>query len=289
MLSKLLSLLVAGKGGAVAAAVVVAGATTVGVMTSSTDLQDSLQSVVASVSGVVSPGMSEIKDKDDLDCEHGKPVVVAQRNLADKQLRTAAHEQQKRLEQLRGGKDVDHQQANALIQKADRDLRGVLTKALNDVAALTLGREGQNKESATPTATASPTASLSASATPTPTPTPTATPTATASPTASLSASATPKPTCTPAPSATPSASPTVLTAQLQSIVDKAISDMKAIVDKAAADVAALPTPSPRGKGDEHKPSTSPGTSGERGKPEATNEHGKSDEHRPSPSPTPRP
>src|SRR6266511_1117246 len=185
MLTKLLSLLVASKGGAVAAAAIVAGATTVSVMTTSPEVQDA----VSALSGIVSPGMSELAKAGKVhgDCEGGQPVVVAQRNAADKLLRDAYQDEHKRLVDLRGGKDTDHQKANEILQSADRELRGVLTQALNDVARETLGREGQLKlSSPSPTPTeASPTA--------TPTPTPTATPATTE----------TPKPSCTPTPTAT--------------------------------------------------------------------------------------
>lgn len=289
MLSKLLSLLVAGKGGAVAAAAIVASATTVSVITTSTDVQTTVQDVVAAVSGVVSPGLSERArsgdrdndgDKDNDDhrdrCERGKPLVVAERNAADKALRQAFEEQHRRLEHDRGGKDVDHEKANAILEKADRELRGVLTKALNDVAAQTLGREGLVKESASPKP--SPSATPTATATPTPTPTPTPTATATATGTATATASASAKPSCSPKPSASPNA--VTLTAALQGIVDKAKADMKAVVDKALADVAALPTPSHRG-GDGDNDRDDHGRSGDHAQP-ATTERG---EHKPSASP----
>ena len=298
MLSKLLSLLVAGKGGAVAAAAIVAGATTVSVMTTSTDFQDGMNNVVAAVQNVVGASQSADEDKDededddskakDRDClheGHGQPVVVAQRNAADKLVRIAFEEQHRRLEHARDGKDLDHSAANALLQKADRDLRAILTQALNDVAKDTLGREGQNKPSGTPTAT--PTFTI--------TPTPTATPTFIA-PTDG-SPTATPKPTCSPKPSPTPTAAPTAsptptatptagaavrgreevaarvtLDAKLQAIVDKAKADMKAVVDAA---LAALPTASPHATAEHGKPSASP----EHGKNEE--QHGQSGDHKP--------
>ena len=310
MLSKLLSLLVAGKGGAIAAAAIVASATTVNVLTTSTDLQDGMNNVVSAVQQVI--GVSRSVDEDtDLDedgdhkvrsdCEHGQPVVVAQRNAADKLLRAAYQDEHLRLEHARGGgKDVDHQKVNEILQKADRDLRGVLTTALNDVARNTLGREGQIKPSGTPAAT--PTFTV----TPSPTPTfvaptdgsPTATPKPTCSPRFSATPTGTPGTTPTPTPTATPTATATAtstatvhgreevasrvtLDAALQAIVDKAKADMKAIVDTALADIAALPTPSPKPT-DHGKPA---GTAAPHG-PEKSDEHGKSDDHKSSP---PRP
>jgi hypothetical protein len=261
MLSKLLSMLVASKGGAVAAAAIVAGATTVSVATTTPEIHD----VVNAISGIVAPGLSHMaKDCD----ERGQPVVVAQRNAADKLLRDAYQDEHKRLTDLRGGKDVDHQKANEILQKADRDVRGVLTQALNDVAAQTLGREGQLRiEFAEP----SPTSSTGETASPTPKPS--CEPKPSASPTAIPTASPTP----TATPSATPTGSPTAeqrgrvevasrttLTPALDAIVTKAKADMKQVVDKAEADVAALP-PAEHGK------------SGEQGKPE---DKGKPDEQR---------
>ena len=72
----------------------------------------------------------------------GQPEVIAQRNAADKLLRIAGNEQHHRLTELRGGKDVDHTAANALIGDADEQLRDTLRAALDEVGALTLGRNG---------------------------------------------------------------------------------------------------------------------------------------------------
>ncbi|MBI4347419.1 MAG: hypothetical protein HY553_11220 [Elusimicrobia bacterium] len=257
-------------------------------MTTSPEVQDA----VSSLSGIVSsPGMSQLAKAGTIhdDCEGGQPVVVAQRNAADKLLRAAYQDEHKRLVDLRGGKDVDHQAANEVLRVADRQLRGVLTTALNDVARETLGREGQLKASPS----ASPTATGTAS--PTPTPTPTATATSTASPTAT--------PTCTPQPSATatPTATATVtatatatpagspspeargrvavaarvtLSATLQAMVDKAKTDMKTIVDKAETDLAALP-PAERGKpAEKGKPESQPGRADDK----QNAEHGKPSE-----------
>ena len=74
----------------------------------------------------------------------GKPVVVAQRNDAAHALRDAFHDAHKQLQSLRGGgKDVDHQAVKDAADSANSALRERLTSALNDVAALTLGRNGQ--------------------------------------------------------------------------------------------------------------------------------------------------
>lgn len=267
MLTKLLSLLVASKAGALAAATIVAGATTVSVMTTSPEVQDA----VSSLSGIVSsPGMSQLAKAGMVhdDCEGGQPVVVAQRNAADKLLRDAYQDEHKRLVDLRGGKDVDHQAANEVLRVADRELRGVLTQALNDVARETLGREGQLKSpeaspsaspSGSPAATASPAPTASVSPSGSPSPGPSCTPKPSASPT--------PTPSASPA-SASPRGSPSgrvavanrvTLSATLQAVVDKAKMDMRAIVDKAEDDLEALPTPEHRKPADKGKPESQPG------------------------------
>jgi hypothetical protein len=271
MLGKLLSLLVAGKGGGLAAATIVAGATTVSVMTTSPEVQDA----VNALSQITSPGMSQLA-KNRGDCpDGGQPVVVAQRNAADKLLRAAYQDEHKRLVGLRGGKDVDHQAANEVLRTAERDLRAVLTQALNDVARETLGREGHLKLSdASPTPTSS---------TESPSPSPTATPTGSPTTTETPKPSCTPKPSASPTPASTasPAASPTgspaaeargrvavadrvTLDAKLQGIVDKAKADMKQVVDKAEADIAALPAAERGRPGDKGKPSAVPGTAADK-------------------------
>jgi hypothetical protein len=296
MLSKLLSLIVAGKGGAAAAAAIVAGATTVGVMTTSPEVQDTMNAFSQTVSGIVSPGMSELAKLGKIhdECEKGQPVVVAQRNTADKLLRDAYQDEHKRLTGLHGGKDVDHQKANDILQKAERDLRGVLTTALNDVARDTLGREGQLKEKESE-------ATSIATATPTLAPAVTTAPTATETPI--------PKPSCAPKPSASPAAAPApsgspsaeqrgrvevasrvTLNAKLQGIVDTAKVDMKKIVDTAETDLKALPAVEHGKSGDKGKPEDERGKPEDKGKPEEKKdaEHGKPSERpgvRPSSAP----
>jgi hypothetical protein len=286
MLSKLLSMLVASKGGAVAAAAIVAGATTVSVATTTPEIQDA----VNAVSGIVAPGLSQSARAKDCDGEKGQPVVVAQRNAADKLIRDAYQDEHKRLTDLRGGKDVDHEKANAILQKADRDLRGVVTQALNDVAAQTLGREGQIKvELSEPSPTASTGASASPSAKPSCTPKPSASPSAPAS--------------ASPAPNASPSGSPsaeqrgrvavanrTTLTPPLEAIVTKATADMKQVVDKAVADVAALPVAEHGKSGEQGKPEDKGKTDEQRGKSDENKDgHGKPSSPPGKPTSTPRP
>ena len=263
MLAKLLTLLAASKGAAVAAVVVI-GAATVTVGASSPEVRDTVDQVVQAVSQTVTSATTTTDARLRTECDHGQPAVVAQRNAADKLLRAAFQTDHKALEDLRG-KGVDNKAAGDLIKAADDQLKGVLKKALNDTAALTLGREGQNKPSGSPVA--KPSASPSASAS--------------ACPSESPEAADSPKPSGSPKAegSAKPSdqgrvavAERTTLDANIKAIVDKAIADMAAVVKDAQAKVGALPSPDhgkpsdkpsndnkPSGNpGDEHKPSASP-------------------------------
>lgn len=286
MLAKLLSLLLAGKGGAVAAAAIVAGVTTVNVSTTQ-EVQQGLREVAAAVSTVTSPGMSELAKLGKVhdECERGQPVLVAQRNAADKLLRDAYQASYKELNDLKGGTDVDHQKANEILKDAREDLREVLRASLNGVAALTLGREGQLKdkdaddEDADEDGTPSPSPTLTTlSPSPSPSSSPSASPSASESPT--------PKPTCAPKPSASPeaSASPSgspaaeqrgrlavarrvSLDASLTAIVEDAKTDMRAIVDTAKGEVSKL-EPVERGKsGEKGRSEAQPGKADDRGKP----------------------
>jgi len=258
MLAKLLTLLSASKGAAVAA-VVVLGAATVTVGSSSPEVQDAVNNVVQTVTGQTLTSTDRVKN----DCDHGQPAVVAQRNAATKLIDAAFQTDQKALEGLRG-KGVDNKAAGDLIKTADDQLKTIRTKALNDVAALTLGREGQNKASGSPKPTGTPAASASPC------------------PSESPEASESPKPSGSPKAegSAKPSqegrvtvAERTTLDANVKAIVDKAIADMDAVVKDATAKVGALPTPDhgkPSEPGNGNKPSGNP-----------------SDEHKPSGSPKP--
>ncbi len=265
MLAKLLTLLSASKGAAVAAAVVL-GAATVTVGASSPEVQDAVQNVVNVVTGnATSDTARSFKN----DCDHGQPAVVAQRNASTKLIDATFQQDQKALETLRG-KGVDNKAAGDLIKTADDQLKDVRTKALNDVAAaLSFGREGQNKPSGSPSAKPSSSPAPSASASP--------------CPSSSPEASESPKPSGSPKAegSAKPSeegrvtvADRTTLDANIKAIVDKAIADMDQIVKDATAKVGALPSPD-RGGG---KPSDNPGN-----KPSGN----PSEEHKPSGSPKP--
>jgi len=265
MLAKLLTLLSASKGAAVAAAVVL-GAATVTVGASSPEVQDAVQNVVNTVTGsATSDTAKSFKE----DCDHGQPAVVAQRNAATKLIDAAFQKDQKALEELRG-KGVDNKAAGDLIKTADDQLKDLRTKALNDTAAaLNFGREGQNKPSGSPSAKPSSSPAPSASASP--------------CPSSSPEASESPKPSTSPKAegSAKPSeegrvtvADRTTLDANIKAIVDKAIADMDAVVKDATAKVGALPSPDHGGGKPSEKPDNKPS-----GNP--------SEEHKPSGSPKP--
>ena len=243
MLAKLLTLLSASKGAALAAAVVL-GAATVTVGSSSPEVQDAVNNVVQTVTGQTTQSNDAAKTFK-ADCDRGQPAAVAQRNAATKLVDAAFQTDQKALEDLRG-KGVDNKAAGDLIKTADDQLKDLRTKALNDVAALTLGRDGQNKASGS----GSPKPSVSPA------------PSASACPSESPEASGSPKPSGSPKAegSAKPSeqgrvavADRTTLDANIKTIVDTAIADMAQVVTDATAKVGALPTP-------EHgKPSDQPG------------------------------
>jgi len=244
MLAKLLTLLAATKGATVAA-VVVLGAATLTVGATTPEVQDAVKTVLQNVS------VQTTSQTDRSDCG-GQPAVVAQRNAATKLIDAAFQEDQKALESLRG-KGVDNQAAGPLIKTADDQLKELRTKALNDVAALTLGREGQNKASGSPAPSKSP----KPSASPCPSDQPEA-----AKPSASPKAEDSAKPSQE---GRVTVAERTTLDANIQTIVDKAVTDMAAVVTDATAKVGALPSPD-HGKpsdnpGSDHKPSDNPGSS----------------------------
>lgn len=278
MLAKLLTLITASKGAAIAT-VVLLGAATVTVGASSPEVRDAVDQAVQAVTQTVT-GQTTQSSTVRSDCEHGQPAVVAQRNAADKLLRAAFQVDQKALEDLRG-KGVDNKSAQDVIKTADDHLRSILDQALNDTAAQTLGRDGQNKPSGSPVAR--PSASPAPSASPCPSESP--------EPSGSAAPSHTPKPSGSPQAegSAKPSeqgrvtvAERTTLDAGIKAIVDKAIADMAAVVKDAQAKVAALPSPDhgkPSGSpAEEHRPSNSPGADN---KPSGN----PADDHKPSASP----
>lgn len=265
MLAKLLALLAESKGGVVAV-VLLAGATTATVAATNTDVQTTVETTIQQLTN--SSNMSQ----QSTDCDHGQPVVVAQRNAADKLLRDAYQTHQKALQDLKQTPDKDKPALNAALRTYDDQLRDELNLGLNKVAALTLGRNGQvtkMEESASPSPTSTATA----------TPTPTATGTATTKPSCSPKPSGSATPTASPSPSTSPSSSAevkgrvavaerTTLDANLQQIVDDTIKAMDKTVDDAKKALDNVPAP-------EHgKPSDNPGNKpSDAGKPSGTPKH----------------
>jgi len=243
MLAKLLALLAATKGATVAA-VVVLGAATLTVGATTPEVQDAVKTFTQTLT-------VQTEQTDRSDCG-GQPAVVAPRNAATKLIDAAWQEDHKGLEDLRG-KGVDNQAAGALIKTADDQLKDLRTKALNDVAALTLGREGQNKASGSPAPSKSPKPSAS--------PCPSESPEA-AKPSASPKAEDSAKPSQE---GRVTVAERTTLDANIKAIVDKAVADMAAVLKDAQAKVGALPA-AEHGKpsdnpGNGNKPSDNPGAS----------------------------
>lgn len=256
MISKLLTLLGATKGATVAAVVVLSAATAT-VAVSSPEVRDTVEQAVSAVTGQAGQTSDTAETAND-SCERGQPAVVAQRNAADKLLRASFQTHQKALQDLRG-KGVDNQAAGPIVKKADDELKDTLTNALNAVASNTLGREGQNKDTASGSAK------------------PSVSPKASGLPAASCAPESVASPKASAAPRADGSAKPnepgrltvagrTTLDAANQAIVTKAIADMDATVKAAQAAVAALPSPvhgKPGGNGnkpsDAGKPATGPG------------------------------
>ena len=114
--------------GAAAATVVVAAAVGTGVVATNEDVRTAVTNAVESVAGTTS----------------AQPAVVGARNDADKKLRDAFQDDQQKLAKLHSTHvdSADRAKLDDTINTADAALRARLTKALNDVAALTLGREG---------------------------------------------------------------------------------------------------------------------------------------------------
>jgi len=209
VLTKLLTLLSTANGAA-AAGVLAAASVGTGVAATNPDVQNAVgtavENVTAAVSSVVNP----------------QPAVVVARNDADKKLRGAFQKDQQALEKLRGTKveSADRAKLDDLLATADGKLRDRLTLALNDVAALTLGRNGlEPSGSPKPTGSAKPSASPDVKA--------------------SFTADA---------------------QAKVDAIMTSAIADMDKIVADATAAVGAFPTFTPGKPSDAPggKPSTAP-------------------------------
>ena len=245
MLAKLLAYLAHAKGASIAIVVTVSAATaTVGAATP--EVQDAVRDVATAV-GIDIHGANALRGCDD---QTGQPAVVAQRNAADKLLRAAYEADHKALIDLRGGKDQDNKLVGDVVRNYDDQLRDALNKSLADVAALTLGREGQVRkaESASPAAVVGGATPATAVGTPTP------------CPATDTTANSSPKPSKSPKPSGSPEqgrvavADRTTLNDALQAIVDKTTEDMKTLVEKATDEVTKLPAPEVKGG----KPSAKP-------------------------------
>ena len=241
MLAKLLAYLAHAKGASIAIVVTVSAATaTVGAATP--EVQNTVRDVAAAVGLDLTDthGANALRGCDD---QTGQPAVVAQRNAANKLLRAAYEVDHKALIDLRGGKDLDNKLVGDVVRDYDDQLRDTLNKALVDVAALTLGREGQVRKAES----ASPAAAVVGGATPATAVGPTT------CPTTDTAAGSSPKPSKSPKPSGSPEqgrvavANRTTLNDELQAIVDKTTKDMTTLVEKATAEVAKVPAPE-RGK-----------------------------------------
>ncbi len=129
MIAKLLALLSTTKGAAAAAVIAAAGLTT-GVVATNQDAQTAVTNVVETVTNTARSS--------------NQPAVVASRNDADKKLRDAFQVDQQKIEKLRGTQvdPADRSKLGDTLKTADDSLRARLTKALDDVSVLTLGRNG---------------------------------------------------------------------------------------------------------------------------------------------------
>lgn len=135
MIDKLLSLLSTAKGAAAATVIATAGVTG-GVAATNQDVQEAISTAVQNVTQLAGASPSARASN--------QPAVVAARNDAGQRLREAFRVDQQKLEKLRATKveGDDRAKLTDLVTEADAKLRARLTKALDDVAVLTLGREG---------------------------------------------------------------------------------------------------------------------------------------------------
>lgn len=226
MLREIASLLTTAKG-AGAAALIAGSTVTGGAVATMPEVQTAVveraSAVTTTLGNAVAAVAKAANERRAADASCGKPEQVAQRNEADKQLRDAFQADHKTLTELRGGKDTDRQKLNAVVKKAQDDLRSVLTVALVDVARETQGRTGQVAK-----------ANAAASASPSPVTFSEALTTTSSDTVGGCDTAAGPKEAVT-------------LNATLAAIVEKAIDDMDAVVEKAVTDAGAVP-PAERGK-----------------------------------------
>jgi len=126
-----------------AAATVVAAAALTGVAATNQDVQNAVNTTVQTITR---------------SADSSQPAVVAARNKADKDLRDAFRADQQKIAKLHSTHvdNTDRATLNTTVNTADAALRDRLTKALNDVAALTLGRNGLEGASGATGSTGSP-------------------------------------------------------------------------------------------------------------------------------------
>ena len=299
MFGKLIAILAQAKGAAVTTVLLAGAATATVTVSTNPEVQTTFDNVTTSIGATLSAVTQNAKRcvgaEVSTNATGGQPEVVAQRNAADKLLRDAWQNDHKKLTDLRGGKDVDNKAVGDIVKNYQDQLKDRLDKALNDVAALTLGREGQVRKApsdSTSSATDSTTSAGSPSdgtksAKPTCPPAP-----APGDSTGSASAprdgssshsprdgssSGSPRDGSDAAKGRVAVANRTMLSADIKSIVDKAIKDMDDLAKKATDEAAKLPAvdraggkPEDKGKSDDKgKPSDKPGN-GNGNKPSAS-------------------
>jgi len=272
MFGKLVALLAQAKGAAVTTVLLAGAATATVTVSTNPDVQTTFDNVTTAISTTLS-AVTQNGNRCvgvDASTNGGQPQVVAQRNAADKLLRDAWQNDHKKLTDLRGGKDVDNKAVGDVVKNYEGQLKDTLDKALNDVAALTLGREGQVRKApsdSTSSATDSTTSagspsdgSKSAKATCPPAPAP-GDSTSSASAPRDGSSSGSPSDGSEAAKGRVAVANRTTLTADIKAIVDTAIKDMDDLVKKATDEAAKLPAVDRAGgkPEDKGKPSDKPG------------------------------
>lgn len=240
MLREIASLLSTVKGAA-AATLIAGSAVTGGTVAAVPEVREAVTESVTAVTTTLGSAVAAVakaaNERRAADTSCGKPEQVAQRNEADKQLRDAFHDDHKALTDLKGGKDSDHQKVNAVVKKAQDDLRSVLTVALVDVARETQGRTGQVAKANAASADQSVTSAKAARPSPSPRITFSEAQQTTSTGDTVACVESAEKP------------ADVTLNAKLAAIVAKATADMNAIVVKATTAAGAVP-PAEHGKPD---------------------------------------
>ena len=274
MFGKLVAMLAQAKGAAVATVFVAGGMTATVAVSNSPEAQQTITNVTESVSNTVS-AVTNVKGKPCVgNPDGGQPVVVAQRNAADKLLRDAWNEDHKKLNGLRQSTDADNKAKNDLVKTYQDKLKDRLDSALVQVALLTFGREGR-VETDDPTVTAQQSNSPKPSCSPKPSGSPS--PVVAATP-----ASASPNASASPDRGRVAVANRTTLTADLRTVVDEAVKDMDDLVKEASDKAAALPA-SEKGKPEDQEK----GKPEDKGKPSDKPGNGNGNGNKPNSSPRP--